>query len=79
MINADCSHIRRTICVKKHLVERQGCLSAVEVKAGENTRARSLSGLKGMRSVDRLLRISTKPFGDAGQILSVPLYATFCL
>lgn len=61
------------------VVERQGCLSAVEVKAGENTRARSLSGLKGSRSIDRLVRISTKPFGDAGQILSVPLYATFCL
>ena len=28
------------------VVEKQGCLSAIEVKAGENTRSRSLSSLK---------------------------------
>lgn len=61
------------------VVESQGCLSAIEVKSGENTRARSLAGLKGSRAVDRLVRISAKPFGSAGQILSVPLYAAFCI
>lgn len=61
------------------VVEKQGCLSAIEVKAGENTRARSLSSLKGRRGIDRLVRLSAKPFGDAGGILAVPLYAAFCL
>lgn len=61
------------------VVERQGCLSAVEVKWGENTRARSLAALRGSRSVDRLVRVSAKPFGNAGGMLSVPLYATHCL
>lgn len=61
------------------IVERQGCLSAIEVKSGENTRARSLASLKGKRGIDRLVRISAKPFGDAGGIFSVPLYAAHCL
>ena len=61
------------------VVERQGCLSAVEVKWGENTRARSLASLRTNRSVNRLVRISAKPFGNAGGMLSVPLYAVHCL
>ncbi|MBR3314554.1 MAG: ATP-binding protein [Atopobiaceae bacterium] len=61
------------------VVERQGCLSAVEVKWGENTRARSLASLRANRSVDRLVRISAKPFGNAGGMTSVPLYAAHCL
>lgn len=61
------------------VVERQGCLSAVEVKWGENTRARSLASLRANRSVDRLVRISAKPFGNAGGMMSVPLYAAHCL
>ena len=61
------------------VIERQGCLSAVEVKASENTRARSLSSLKGRAGVDRLVRLSAKPFGNSGGILAVPLYAAFCL
>ena len=61
------------------VAERQGCLSAIEVKWGENTRARSLASLRGNASVDRRLRVSTKPFGNAGGMLSIPLYATFCL
>ncbi len=61
------------------VVERQGCLSAIEVKSGENTRSRSLASFKGAHGVDRLVRLSAKPFGDAGGMLSVPLYAAFCL
>lgn len=61
------------------VAERQGCLSAIEVKSGENTRARSLASLKGKRGIDRLVRVSAKPFGDAGGILSIPLYAAHCL
>ena len=61
------------------VVERQGCLSAIEVKAGENTRSRSLASLRESHSAMRLVRLSTKPFGCAGGILSVPLYAAFCL
>ena len=61
------------------VVERQGCLSAVEVKWGENTRARSLASLRTNKTVDRLVRISAKPFGNAGGMMSVPLYATHCL
>lgn len=61
------------------VVERQGCLSAVEVKWGENTRARSLASLRENKSVNRLIRISAKPFGNAGDMMSVPLYAAHCL
>lgn len=59
--------------------ERQGCLSAIKVKSGENTRARSLSSLKGKRGINRLVRLSAKPFGKAGAIFSAPLYAAHCL
>lgn len=61
------------------VAERQGCLSAIEVKAGDNTRSRSLASFKGKSGIDRLIRLSTKPFGSAGGILSVPLYSAFCL
>ena len=61
------------------VVEKQGCLSAIEVKAGENTRSRSLSSLKKTHPGVRLLRLSTKPFGMNDGLMSVPLYAAFCL
>lgn len=43
------------------VVEKQGCLSAIEVKAGENTRSRSLSSLKKTHPGVRPIRLSTKP------------------
>ena len=61
------------------VVERQGCVSAIEVKAGDNTRARSLASLKKNHPGVRLIRLSTKPFGISGGLSSVPLYAAFCL
>ena len=61
------------------VVEKQGCLSAIEVKAGENTRSRSLSSLKKTHPGVRLIRLSTKPFGMNDGLMSVPLYAAFCL
>ena len=61
------------------VVEKQGCLSAIEVKAGENTRSRSLSSLKKTHPGVRLVRLSTKPFGMSDGLMSVPLYAAFCL
>ena len=61
------------------VVERQGCVSAIEVKAGENTRSRSLSSLKKSHPGVRLIRLSTKPFGMNEGLRSIPLYAAFCL
>ena len=61
------------------VVEKQGCLSAIEVKAGENTRSRSLSSLKKTHPGVRPIRLSTKPFGMNDGLMSVPLYAAFCL
>lgn len=61
------------------VVEKQGCLSAIEVKAGENTRSRSLSSLKKTHPGVRPIRLSTKPFGMNNGLMSVPLYAAFCL
>ena len=51
----------------------------IEVKAGENTRSRSLSSLKKTQPGVRLIRLSTKPFGMNDGLMSVPLYAAFCL
>ena len=51
----------------------------IEVKAGENTRSRSLSSLKKTHPGVRPIRLSTKPFGMNDGLMSVPLYAAFCL
>ena len=51
----------------------------IEVKAGDNTKAKSLNAFKAEYVPERSYRLSTKNFAINGGELSVPLYAAFCI
>jgi len=51
----------------------------VEVKAGTNTRSRSLSVFAGRYDPPYVVRVSAKPLGWDPPVKSVPLYAVHCL
>ena len=58
---------------------RRGAIVPIEVKSGSNVRSRSLNAYRKKCGTAVAVRISEKNFGFEGGILSVPLYATFCL
>lgn len=51
----------------------------IEVKAGDNTKAKSLNAFKAEYQPSRSYRLSTKNFARNENELSVPLYAAFCI
>ncbi len=51
----------------------------IEVKAGENTRSRSLNSYMQKFNPKYAIRISAKNFGYENNIKSIPLYAVFCI
>ena len=51
----------------------------VEVKAGDNTQSKSLNIYREKYNPKYSIRLSTKNFGFANSIKSIPLYATFCI
>lgn len=63
------------------LQNRLGRIVPIEVKSGSNTASRSLNAYLAKTGAPLGVRLSTKNFGfEEGQrILSVPLYAAFCL
>lgn len=61
------------------LVQRREEMFCIEVKAGEHVRSRSLGMFVKKYEPTRAIRLSTKNFGKAEEVLSVPLYATFLL
>lgn len=61
------------------VVQRNGIITAVEVKHGLNTRSKSLNEFLRKYEPDRAFRISMKNFGEGDGFLSIPLYAAFCI
>jgi predicted AAA+ superfamily ATPase len=61
------------------IIQREGRLIPVEVKASDNVRSRSLDAYTGSFKPDYAVRVSTKNFGYENGIKSVPLYAVFCI
>lgn len=61
------------------LIEREGDIIPIEVKAGDNTRSRSLNTYIKRFQPAYAVRLSTKNFGFEDGKKSVPLYAAFCL
>ena len=63
------------------VIEPTGTITGVpvEVKSSDNTRSRSLNSYIGKYAPSRAIRLSTKNFGMEHDILSVPLYAAFCI
>ncbi|MBQ5758975.1 MAG: ATP-binding protein [Schwartzia sp.] len=51
----------------------------VECKAGEHVRSRSLQSFMKRYNSPYSIRISAKNFGEENRILSIPLYAVFCI
>lgn len=61
------------------IIEREGLVIPLEVKAAENTRSRSLRVYMDTYAPEYAIRLSGKNFGMDGGIKSVPLYAAFCI
>lgn len=61
------------------IIQREGNLIPVEVKAADNTRAKSLNVYRKMYQPAYAIKLSAKNFGFEDGIKTVPLYAVFCL
>jgi len=61
------------------VIQRDGKPIPIEVKAAENTKAKSLAVYTGLYKPAYAVKLSTKNFGFADGKKSVPLYAAFCL
>lgn len=61
------------------VIQKDGRIIPVEVKAGIHVKSRSLSVFAEKYSYDYAVRISAKNFGFENRIKSVPLYAVFCM
>ncbi|HEY5555850.1 MAG TPA: ATP-binding protein [Acetobacterium sp.] len=61
------------------IIEKQSDVFPIEVKARGNVKSRSLSVYVKKYYPDYSIRISGKNFGFENDILSIPLYAVFCL
>ena len=62
------------------VIEKDGMVIPVEVKAGEHTRSKSLSVFKGRyKETEECIRISAKNFGWENNICSIPLYAAWLI
>jgi hypothetical protein len=61
------------------LLEIQNKIIPIEVKSSENTRSKSLQSYMKRYEPEYAIRISTKNFGYANNIKSIPLYAVHLL
>jgi len=61
------------------VILRDGAVIPVEVKSVDNTRAKSLKVYMETYSPEYAIKLSMKNFGFENKIMTVPLYATFCL
>ncbi|MBP3285170.1 MAG: ATP-binding protein [Clostridia bacterium] len=61
------------------IINTKDGLIPIEVKASNNVGSKSLKIYTDQYKPNYAIRISTKNFGFANGIKSVPLYATFCI
>jgi len=61
------------------VIQREGRIIPVEVKSADNTRAKSLKIYMDTYSPDYAIKLSAKNFGFENNIMTVPLYAVFCI
>lgn len=62
-----------------YLIQKEGKVIPIEVKSGENVRAKSLQHFMKMYEPEKAIRLSEKNFGRDGSVYAVPLYAAFCI
>ena len=61
------------------LINNKDGIIPIEVKASNNTKSKSLNVYKEKYNLPYAIRLSTKNFGYANDIKSIPLYATFLI
>ena len=61
------------------VIQKNTDIIAIEVKKGQKTRSRSLSIFEQKYSPAHSIRFSEKNFGKGEKVVSVPLYAAFCV
>ena len=61
------------------LLDRQGDIIPVEIKAGRHVRSTSLKNYAEKYHPNEMLRISYKNFGEMNGVRSIPLYAVYCI
>jgi len=61
------------------IIQKENRAIPVEVKSGENTKAKSLHSYLNRFSPEYAIRISRRHFGMSDKIMSIPQYAVFCL
>lgn len=61
------------------IIQREGRIIPIEVKAADNTRARSLNIYMKRFHPDYAIKISTKNFSFEDSKKTIPLYAAFCI
>ena len=71
-------HKNKTIEVD-FLINKEGDIIPIEVKAGDNTTSKSLNYYINRYKPQYTIRLSKKNFGEANGIKSIPLYASFLI
>ena len=61
------------------VIQKEGKVIPIEVKSGENVKAKSLKHFQKLYNPETIYRLSEKNFGNDGQLHSIPLYAAFCI
>lgn len=61
------------------VIQREGELIPIEVKAADNTRAKSLKVYMDTFNPQYAIKLSAKNFGYENEKKIVPLYAAFCI
>lgn len=61
------------------IIQRNGKIIPVEVKAADNTRSKSLKVYTSVHRPDLAMKLSVKNFSFQNGIKTVPLYAAFCI
>jgi hypothetical protein len=59
--------------------DRQGNIVPLEAKSAENVRSKSLRAYQDIYKPGYSIRVSGRNFGFENGIMSIPLYAVFCL
>ncbi|MPN40188.1 hypothetical protein SDC9_187724 [bioreactor metagenome] len=61
------------------MIQRQGEIIPIEVKAADNTKAKSLGVYIDTYKPAYAIKLSGRNFGFENRIKTVPLYAAFCI
>ncbi len=61
------------------VIQKEGKIIPIEVKSSENTRAKSLKMYMETFQPEYAIKLSTKNFGFEEKLMTIPLYAAFCI